>query len=69
LTKFQIGDIVKGEDDGQIVYGYVLRYTDTNPKDSYLMVRWFDGCEDTNSRAEALRKVTNLGELDRTEDW
>lgn len=67
MTKFQIGDIVKGGDGDKYVYGYVLRLFELG--DASVMVRWFDGCEDTDSSTRFLRKVTNLEDLDRIEDW
>lgn len=67
MTKFKIGDIVKGQDGEAFVFGYVLEYTGS--KQPSVMVCWFDGHGDTDSLCRLLRRVTNLEELDRIEDW
>ena len=69
MTKFKIGDIVKGEEDDTVVFGYVLEQPYKVVGEPYVIVRWFDGYPDTDSACRCLTKVTNLEELDRIEDW
>ena len=69
MTKFKIGDIVKGGDGDKYVFGYVLKQPYKVLGEPYVIVRWFDGYPDTDSRCKMLREVTNLEDIDRIEDW